>query len=155
MRIRCYFGPWIRIRDPGKKWKTSQIIFRELRKLETVLGLKILKFFDADPGFGIYLTLDPGSSMAKFGYGINNPDPQTVNTLIPPKNKSNEEWVQDDRSCRVDSPLTSVADPDLESSAWFLTPGSAMMFLVFDPWIQVPEWKKIRIRNPGSSITIL
>jgi hypothetical protein len=30
--------------------------------LETVLGQKILKFFDADPG--------PGSGMEKFGSGI-------------------------------------------------------------------------------------
>jgi hypothetical protein len=28
--------------------------------LKTIFGLKILKFFDADPGFGIFLTLDPG-----------------------------------------------------------------------------------------------
>jgi hypothetical protein len=33
--------------------------------LETIFGLKILKFFDADPGFGIFLTLDPGSGMVK------------------------------------------------------------------------------------------
>ncbi len=28
--------------------------------LEIIFGLKILKFFDADPGFGIFLALDPG-----------------------------------------------------------------------------------------------
>ncbi len=69
---------WIRIRDPAafltpgsgiwddkKIWdldlgKTSQIIF--LRAQKQFLGLKILKFFDADPnpGSGIFLTLDPG-----------------------------------------------------------------------------------------------
>jgi hypothetical protein len=43
---------------------------------------KILTFFDADPdpGSGIFLTLDPGSGMQKFGSGIrykwNIPDPQ-------------------------------------------------------------------------------
>jgi hypothetical protein len=37
--------------------------------LETFFGLKILKFFDAYPvlGSGIFLTLDPGSGMEKFG----------------------------------------------------------------------------------------
>jgi hypothetical protein len=37
--------------------------------LEIVFWLKILKFFDADadPGSGIFLTLDPGSRMEKFG----------------------------------------------------------------------------------------
>jgi hypothetical protein len=44
------------------------------------LGLKILKFFDADPdpGFGIFLTLDPdpGSVMEKFRSGITMPVPQ-------------------------------------------------------------------------------
>jgi hypothetical protein len=37
--------------------------------LETIFWVKILKFFDADPGFGI---LDG----KKFGSGINFPDPQ-------------------------------------------------------------------------------
>jgi hypothetical protein len=45
---------------------------RELKKL--FFGLKSLKFFDADPGSGIFLTLDPG--WKKFGSGINIPDPQ-------------------------------------------------------------------------------
>ncbi len=38
--------------------------------LKTFFGVKILKFFDADPGFRIFLTLDPesfvpGSGMEK------------------------------------------------------------------------------------------
>jgi len=38
---------------------------------------KIYLVFDADPGSGIFLTLDPGSGMEKkFGSGINIPDPQ-------------------------------------------------------------------------------
>jgi hypothetical protein len=38
----------------------------------------MLKFFDADPdlGSGIFLTLDLGSGMEKFGSGINILDPQ-------------------------------------------------------------------------------
>jgi len=41
--------------------------------LETVFGLKIHKFFDADadPGSGNFLTMDPGSGME-----IRIPDPQ-------------------------------------------------------------------------------
>jgi hypothetical protein len=30
--------------------------------LETVFGVKIHQFFDEDPGFGIFLTLDPGKT---------------------------------------------------------------------------------------------
>ncbi len=36
--------------------------------LETIFWVKILKFFDADPDPGIFLTLDPG--WKKFGNGI-------------------------------------------------------------------------------------
>jgi hypothetical protein len=37
------------------------------QSFETIFGLKILKFFDADldPGSGIFLTLDPLSGMEK------------------------------------------------------------------------------------------
>jgi hypothetical protein len=35
--------------------------------LETILGLKILKFFDADPGSEILLTLDPGRKNSVVG----------------------------------------------------------------------------------------
>jgi hypothetical protein len=50
-------------------------IFESLKQF---FGLKILKFFDADPdpGSGIFLILDPGPGMEKFGSGINIPDPQ-------------------------------------------------------------------------------
>jgi hypothetical protein len=43
--------------------------------LGTVLGSKILKFFDADPdpGSGIFLTLDLGSEMEKLESGIQDP----------------------------------------------------------------------------------
>jgi hypothetical protein len=41
--------------------------------LETIFELKILKFFDADPGSGKF---DLGFGMKKFGSGIIIPDPQ-------------------------------------------------------------------------------
>jgi hypothetical protein len=44
--------------------------------LETVLGQKILKFFDAGSGSRIPNTFDPGSGMEKFGSGINIRNPQ-------------------------------------------------------------------------------
>jgi hypothetical protein len=48
--------------------------------LETVKGLKILRFFNADPdpGSGIFFTLDPGFGMEDSDprSGINIPDPQ-------------------------------------------------------------------------------
>jgi hypothetical protein len=42
--------------------------------LETIFGVIILKFFDADPdpGSGIFMTLDPGWKKSVFGI----PDPQ-------------------------------------------------------------------------------
>ncbi len=50
-----------------------------MRTLHQFLGLKILKFFDADPDprYGILSTLDPGSGLKKSdpGSGINIPDP--------------------------------------------------------------------------------
>jgi hypothetical protein len=44
--------------------------------LETVLWVKMLKFFDADADPGIFLTLDPGWKNSDPGSGINIPDPQ-------------------------------------------------------------------------------
>ncbi len=67
---------WVKNEDPDPGW-TSWIIFFE--SLETIFWVKkILKFFDADPdpGSEIFLTLDPGSMMEKFGSGINIPDTQ-------------------------------------------------------------------------------
>jgi hypothetical protein len=60
-------GTKIRIQDPGG---TSQIIF--LRAWKLFLELKILKFFyaDPDPGFGIFLTLNPGWENSDLGSGI-------------------------------------------------------------------------------------
>ncbi len=42
-------------------------------RLETVLGLKIVQFFDADP--------DPGSGMEKFGSGIRGKHPGSAALL--------------------------------------------------------------------------
>ena len=44
--------------------------------LETFFWVKIIKFFDAHPDPEIFLTMDMGSGMEKFGSGINIPDPQ-------------------------------------------------------------------------------
>jgi hypothetical protein len=54
------------------------------KSLETIfLWLKILKFFvvDSDPGSGIFVTLDLGSGMEKFGSGIRNKHPGSA-TLV-------------------------------------------------------------------------
>jgi hypothetical protein len=51
------------------------------KSLETIFGLQILNFFDADSESGIFLHLDLGSGDPKWknsdpGSGINIPDPQ-------------------------------------------------------------------------------
>jgi hypothetical protein len=50
--------------DPGIRIQGEhpRSFFRELRNS---FWLKTLKFFDADPGPGIFLALDPGSRMKK------------------------------------------------------------------------------------------
>jgi hypothetical protein len=62
--------------DPGSGMKQTGSYFLELR-LETIFfGVKILKFFDADPGSGMETVRirDPG--WKKVGSVINIPDPQ-------------------------------------------------------------------------------
>ncbi len=44
--------------------------------INNFFGLKILKFFDVYPGSRIFLAMDPGSVIEKFGSEINIPDPQ-------------------------------------------------------------------------------
>jgi hypothetical protein len=74
-------GTWKKL-DPDPGWKkvdpdpglTSQIIFP--RAWKQFFGLNILKFFAADPGSKIFLTLDPGWKNSDLGSGINIPDPQ-------------------------------------------------------------------------------
>ncbi len=66
---------WIRIRD--------DILDHISDGFETIFGIKILKFFDADPdpGSGIFLTLDPGSGMEKFQ--IRNKHPGSATLVLP------------------------------------------------------------------------
>ncbi len=68
--IRCFFN--LCIRDPGCKKNPDPDPGSEIgipdhitESLKTIFGLKILKFFNADPdpGSGIFLTLDPGSGI--------------------------------------------------------------------------------------------
>jgi hypothetical protein len=47
--------------------------------LETIFGMKILKFFDADADPGIFLIRNPG--WKKIASGINKLDPQHYGTL--------------------------------------------------------------------------
>ncbi len=60
--------------DPGSGSETNiwEYIFESL---ESIFGLQILKLFDAelDPRSVIFLTLDPGSEMEKFGSRIRDP----------------------------------------------------------------------------------
>jgi hypothetical protein len=75
--MRCLFDPWIR---DGKNQDPDPVSGSGLNNpdhisesLETVFWVKILKFFDADPGGKIRIQ-DRG--WKKFGSGINIPDPQ-------------------------------------------------------------------------------
>jgi hypothetical protein len=44
--------------------------------LETIFKVKILEFFDPDPGSGIFLTMDLGWKNSDLESGISIPDPQ-------------------------------------------------------------------------------
>jgi hypothetical protein len=57
---------------PRNRYKNSR------ESLETVLGVEIHKFFDADQdlGSGIFLILDPG--WKKFGPGIRDKNPRSA-----------------------------------------------------------------------------
>ncbi len=49
-RVRCYFDPWIR-NGVGKKLRSSMNIPDNISEsLEEIVWVKILRFFDADPG---------------------------------------------------------------------------------------------------------
>jgi hypothetical protein len=54
-----------------------------------------LPFFDPDPdpGPGIFLTLDPGSGMEKFGSAINIPNQQHTCTFMQIYTKNAEFWL--------------------------------------------------------------
>jgi hypothetical protein len=49
--------------------------------LETIFWVKILQFFDADPGSEIFLTLDPGSGMEKIRIRM-GPDSGSAKKLL-------------------------------------------------------------------------
>jgi hypothetical protein len=59
-------GSGSRIRDEKKSGSGMNIQDHFYESLETVFGLKILKFFDADPELGVRNLFDPGSRMEKF-----------------------------------------------------------------------------------------
>jgi hypothetical protein len=46
--------------------------------LETIFWVKILKFFDVDPGSGIFLTLNPGSGLEKIRIRDKHPGSATL-----------------------------------------------------------------------------
>ncbi len=46
--------------------------------LETIFGVKVLKFFDVDADPGIFLTLDPGSGMEKIRIRDKHPGSATL-----------------------------------------------------------------------------
>ncbi len=83
--IWCLFHPWIRdgrksasgsgIWDPG--WTTRIIFFRDQKPFFCFYGVKILKFFDEDPGSGMETARirDPGWKKSDPGSGIIIPDP--------------------------------------------------------------------------------
>jgi hypothetical protein len=76
LRIRIRYPVLFLPLDPGSGINIPDYISSSL---ETIFGVKILEFFDADldPESGIFLTLDPGPGIKKnFGSGINVPDPQ-------------------------------------------------------------------------------
>jgi len=77
--IRCFFDPvdtdlGFRIGEKSGSRNEHPRLFSE--SLKQFLGLNILKFFDADPGSGIFLTLDPGWKNSYSGSGIKIPGSQ-------------------------------------------------------------------------------
>ena len=54
--------------DPGTGIRNKHPISNFPKSIVTIIWVKMLKFFVADPGSGAFVTLDPGS-------GIENPDP--------------------------------------------------------------------------------
>ncbi len=60
-----FFDPWIRDGEKSRSGIRIPINIPDhiFEGLEIIFGFKILQFLDADPGSGIFLTLDPGSVM--------------------------------------------------------------------------------------------
>ncbi len=78
LRIQIRDSGWVQDPDPGSG---MNIPYHSSENLEIIFGVKILKFFDADADSGIFLALHPG--WKKFGSGINFPDPQHWEILLP------------------------------------------------------------------------
>jgi hypothetical protein len=84
IRIRCFFDPWIR--DPGGIKKIKLRIrdehpgsyFREIRN--NFLGVKIIKFLDADPDPECFWPWIRVGKNSYPGSEINIPDPQHCKT---------------------------------------------------------------------------
>jgi hypothetical protein len=68
---------WVKNQDPDPGLNIPEHIFGSL---ETILWVKILKFFDADadPDSGIFLTLDPGSGTDKLQIRDKHPGSATL-----------------------------------------------------------------------------
>ena len=63
--------------DPGSGMNNPDHIFLELRNhFFAFLGVKILKFFDEDPGSGMETVRIRDGKKSDPGSGINIPDPQ-------------------------------------------------------------------------------
>ncbi len=86
IRIRCLFDPWIR--DGFKNPDPGSGHFSE--RLETVFWVKILKFFEADPGWKKFRStaLVAGKVEALFDYGVHRIPLYLHYTLarLPPSN---------------------------------------------------------------------
>jgi hypothetical protein len=98
----------IRIRDPGR---TTRIIFLELgNHFFGFFGVKIHKFFDADPGSGIGDgdSSDPGSGMEKSR--IRDKHSGSATLLLSYQNSVIESGIRDPGSGKT---LFWIPDPDL------------------------------------------
>ncbi len=74
--IPCLLTPGSRMDKKPRSGSGMNILDHISESLETILWVKILKFFDADADPGIFWTLDPGGKNSDPGSAINIPDPQ-------------------------------------------------------------------------------
>jgi hypothetical protein len=75
-------GFWIRDQGLVKNQDPGMNIPDHISEsLETIFWAKILKFFDANPDTGIFLTLDPGRK--KFGSGIRDEHLRSARRFFP------------------------------------------------------------------------
>ncbi len=136
----------LRIRDPELFWPLDPGFWSGIGKnpdnfsesLETVSGLKILKFFyvDPDPGSGIFLTLDSGSGMEKFWSGIQKKHPRSA-TL------GSEDIIQFFWLKLIVVGLTKKLDWVFNSESGF-----------FDELLYLPFTPRLRWKNIGETMLI-